>query len=130
VALFFRAEITVRGGCPNCRFYNNFKLFLHSTICPKIYNLQSTGKNLQQLTPTPRLCLALRSMDLALRRCSSPLSWGLFFFCQTPTPGESWELTLLSRGHKKKKKNNNKNEPHLNSPRRGCRMVSNFCMGS
>jgi hypothetical protein len=32
-------------------------------------------------------------------------------FCQTPTPGESWELTLLSRGHK--------NEPHQNSPRRG-----------
>ena len=54
-------------------------------------------------------------------------SYNEVHFCQTPTPGESWELTLLSRGHKK---NNNKNEPHLNSPRRGCRMVSNFCMGS
>jgi hypothetical protein len=44
--------------------------------------------------------------------------------CQTPTPGESWELTLLSHGNKKK------NDPHLNSPRTGCRMVSNFSMGS
>ena len=49
-------------------------------------------------------------------------------YCQTPIPGETWELTLLSCGNKKKKKN--KNDPHLNSPRRGCRRVSNFCMGS
>ena len=38
-------------------------------------------------------------------------------YCQTPTPGETLELTLLSIGNKKK---NNKNDPHLNSPRRGC----------
>ena len=34
--------------------------------------------------------------------------------------------SLLSRGNKKK--NKNKNDPHLNFPRRGCRRVSNFCM--
>jgi hypothetical protein len=44
--------------------------------------------------------------------------------CPTPTPGETWELTLLSQGNKKK------NDPHLNSLRRGCRRVSKFCMGS
>ena len=50
-------------------------------------------------------------------------------YCQTPIPGQTWELTLLSRGNerKKKKKNNNKN-PHLNSPRRGCVRGLKFCM--
>jgi hypothetical protein len=47
------------------------------------------------------------------------------YFCQTPTPGEYWELTLLSHGHKK---NNNKNDPHLNFPRRDCARVLKFCM--
>ena len=27
-------------------------------------------------------------------------------FCQTPTPGKTWELTLLSHGNKNKNKNN------------------------
>ena len=49
-----------------------------------------------------------------------------FHYCQTPTQGETWKLTLLSRGKKKK----NKNDPHLNSPRRGFRRVSNLCMDS
>ena len=46
-----------------------------------------------------------------------------FCFCQTPTPGKTWELTLLSRGNKNQKKKNNekkKKNPHLNSPRRDC----------
>ena len=47
-------------------------------------------------------------------------------YCQTPTPGETWELTLLSRGNKNNK--NNKNNPHLNSPRRDCARVLKFCM--
>ena len=42
--------------------------------------------------------------------------------CQTPIPGQTWELTLFSRG------NNKKNDPHLNSPRRGCARVLKFCM--
>jgi hypothetical protein len=33
-----------RGGLPNCRFYNNFKLILQSTVHPQIYNLQCTDK--------------------------------------------------------------------------------------
>ena len=39
----FKGE--ARGGPPNCRFYNNFELILQSTIYPKIYNLQYTGKS-------------------------------------------------------------------------------------
>ena len=45
-----------------------------------------------------------------------------FCFCQTPTPGKTCELTLLSRGNKNKKnkKKKKKTNPHLNSPRRDC----------
>jgi hypothetical protein len=46
-------------------------------------------------------------------------------FCQNHTPGETWELTLLSHGTKNKK---NMNDPHPNSPRRGCARVLKFCM--
>jgi hypothetical protein len=42
----------------------------------------------------------------------------LFVYYQTPTPGETWELTLLSRGNKDKNNKNKNNNPHLNSPRR------------
>jgi hypothetical protein len=45
-------------------------------------------------------------------------------YCQTPTPGEIWELTLLLRG----KKNKKRNDPPLNSPRRDCAWVLKFCM--
>ena len=33
-----------RWDLPKCRFYNNFRLILPSTVCPKIYNLQYTVK--------------------------------------------------------------------------------------
>ena len=64
-----------------------------------------------------------------LRTSSSP-SFVSFVYCQTPTPGETWELTLLSRGNKKNKKKNKKkkNDPHLNSPRRDCARILKFCM--
>ena len=43
---------------------------------------------------------------------SSPFRYCLFDsmkpFCQTPTPGETWELTLLSCGNKNKKKKKKK----------------------
>ena len=42
-------------------------------------------------------------------------------FCQTPIPGQTWKLTLLSRGNKK-------NKPHPNYPRRGCPRVLKFWM--
>ena len=45
-------------------------------------------------------------------------------YCQTPIPGQTWELTLLSRG---KNKNKNKN-PHLNSARWACPRVIKFCV--
>ena len=50
------------------------------------------------------------------------------YFCQTHTPGQTWELTLLSCGNKKKKKKKNNNNPHPNSTRRGCSRVLTFCM--
>jgi hypothetical protein len=43
-------------------------------------------------------------------------------FCQTPTPCETWELTLISRCNK------NKNDPHLNCPKSDCARVLKFCM--
>ena len=46
--------------------------------------------------------------------------------CQTPITGQTWELTLLSCGNKKKRNKNN--NPHPNSPRRGCPRVLKFCM--
>ena len=52
--------------------------------------------------------------------------WGKpwkFEFCQTPTPGETWELTLLARGNKKK----NKNDP---PPRRDYARVLKFWYGA
>ena len=55
----------------------------------------------------------------------SSWTWELYYvyFCQTPIPGQTWELTLLSRGQ-----NKNKKKPHLNSPRRGCARGLKFCM--
>ena len=45
-------------------------------------------------------------------------------FCQTPSAGQTWELTSLSCGNKKKKKN----DPHPNSHRRGWGRDLKFCM--
>jgi hypothetical protein len=44
------------------------------------------------------------------------------FYCQTPMPGQTWDLTLFSYGNKKKK------NPHPNSPRRCCARVLKCCM--
>ena len=46
-------------------------------------------------------------------------------YCQTPTLGQTWELTLLSPGNKNR---NKKNDPHPNSPIRGLIRVMKFCM--
>ena len=43
-------------------------------------------------------------------------------YCQTPSPVQNWELTLLSLGNK------NKNKPHLISCRRGCIRVVKTCV--
>ena len=56
------------------------------------------------------------------------LQYQFSLFCQTPTPGQTWELTLLLRGNKKKKKNNNNKNPHPNSPRGGFARVFKFGM--
>ena len=64
-----------------------------------------------------------------LRIVLGPLKMILVRCCQTPTPGQTWELTLLACGNKKKKNNNmNNKNPHPNSPSRGCARVFEFCM--
>ena len=60
---------------------------------------------------------------LFMKSSSDLFEW----YCQTPIPGQTWELTLFSHGNNNKKKNKKKN-PHPNSPRRVCAMVLKFCM--
>jgi hypothetical protein len=45
---------------------------------------------------------------------TSKVRQGSLYYCQTPIQGQTWELTLFSRGNNNKKKKN----PHPNSPRR------------
>ena len=46
------------------------------------------------------------------------LYYNLYSYCQTPIPGETWELTLLSRGNNNNNNNNNnnKNKKKKNNP--------------